>query len=164
VDHLDGKELFGETSDTVRHTKGATTFRVAIHPANRGVMLRRTFDYGFPNQCAKVAVSGDPEKDGWTDAGTWYAAGSNTVVYSNPRPELGATEHHVQTSNRRWRQDEFLLPLDATRSRAQIWVKLEFVSRPIPLFPGHPLAEQAWSEARYDVYSFTEPTRHNQNH
>ncbi len=157
VDQLDGQELFGETSDQGRSTTGTSVFRVNIDPENVGVMVRRTFDYSFANQCARVWVSAGPEPQEWREAGIWYAAGSNTVVYSNPKAELGATEHHVQTSNRRWRQDEFLLPLADTRGHSSIWVKLEFMPRPIPLFPGHPLAPQAWSEYRYDVYSFVIP-------
>ncbi|MGH8245398.1 MAG: hypothetical protein ACREUU_03090 [Gammaproteobacteria bacterium] len=50
-------------------------------------------------------------------AGIWYLAGSNTCVYSNPRGELGNTQHVVQTSNLRFRDDEFLIPRALTRGR-----------------------------------------------
>ncbi len=62
--------------------------------------VSRKFDYAFPNQCAAVSVADDRDDAPWQDAGTWYAAGSDTVVHSNPREELGATRHEVQTSNR----------------------------------------------------------------
>ena len=63
--------------------------------------------------------------------------------------ELGATVHEVQASNRRFRDDEFLLPVDLTRGRSSIRVRLRFTPVRIPLFPGHPLPELAWSEIRY---------------
>ena len=53
----------------------------------------------------------------WKPAGVWYLAGSNTCVYSNPKEELGATQHVVQTSNRRFRDDEFLVPRELTAGR-----------------------------------------------
>ena len=84
------------------------------------VMLRRKLDYEFPNQRAEVFVAEDkPGQDEsqreWKPAGIWYLAGSNTCVYSNPKDELGATQHNIQTSNRRFRDDEFLLPRDKLR-------------------------------------------------
>lgn len=160
VDHLDGKEIFPETSDTGRFTEGSSTFVMNIDPANIGVMLRRKMDYSFPNQCARVFVSDADESSGQPgehEVGRWYTAGSNTVVYSNPKGELGKTEHHVQTSNRRWREDEFLLPPALTRGKSKIRVRVQFVPRDIPLFPGYPLPRQAWSEYHYWAYSFVMP-------
>ena len=87
----------------------------------------------------------------------WYLAGSNTCVYSNPKGELGATQHNVQTSNRRFRDDEFLIARDLTRGRDKVRVRVKFTTVNRPLFPGHPLAEQAWSEIRYDAYCFVTP-------
>jgi hypothetical protein len=78
-------------------------------------------------------------------------------VYSNPKGELGAAEHRVQTSNRRFRDDEFLLPRDLTRHRANIRVRLRFAPVDHPLFPGRPWAESAWSELRYDAYCYVMP-------
>ena len=84
-------------------------------------------------------------------------AGANTCVYSNPKDELGATQHNVQTSNRRFRDDEFLVPRDLTRGRSQIRVRIQFTPVEIPLFPGHPLPELAWSEIRYTAYCYILP-------
>jgi hypothetical protein len=39
----------------------------------------------------------------------WCTAGSNTCAYSNPDSELGPTLHIAEASNRRFRDDEFLL-------------------------------------------------------
>jgi len=36
-------------------------------------------------------------------------------------------------------------------------VKVEFTPRNIPLFPGRPLADQAWSEYQYKVYCCVMP-------
>jgi hypothetical protein len=157
VDHLGEKEIFPETTDTGRFTKGVSTFTLKLDPRNIGAMLRRKMDYSFPNQCAKVFVSDDKPHSPWREVGTWYTAGSNTAVFSNPKAETGAAEHIVRTSNRRWREDEFLLPRSATQGRSAIRVKVEFTPRSIPLFPGHPVADQAWSEYQYKAYSYVMP-------
>lgn len=93
----------------------------------------------------------------WKSAGVWYLAGSNTCVYSNPREELGKTAHFVETSNRRFRDDEFLIGSELTRGRHVIRVRVKFMPVEIPLFPGHPLAELRWSEMRYTAYCFVMP-------
>ena len=93
----------------------------------------------------------------WQPAGVWYLAGSNTCVYSNPRDELGATQHLVQTSNRRFRDDEFLVPRTLSQGRTAIRIRVKFTPIKRPLFPGHALPELAWSEIRYTVYCFIMP-------
>src|SRR6185369_14186183 len=130
-----------------------------LNPANLGVMLRPTVDYAFPRQRAEVFIadSTTPGDNDWKPAGSWYLAGGNTCVYSNPKEELGATEHKAQTSNRRFRDDEFLLPRDLTQGRASIRIRMKFVPVKTPLFPGRPLDELAWSEIRYDAYCFVMP-------
>ena len=157
VDHLDGKEIFPETADIGRYMKGTSTFALKLDPGNIGVMLRRKLDYSWPNQCARVSVADDRPDAPFEEVGLWYTAGSNTVVFSNPKPETGPAQHVVQTSNRRWREDEFLLPRRATQGRASIRVKIEFVPRDIALFPGQPLMDQAWSEYRYWAYCYVMP-------
>jgi hypothetical protein len=97
----------------------------------------------------------------WQYAGQWYTAGSNTCVYSNPQQavELGATKHNIITSNRRWRQEEFLIPRRLTAGVTHLEVKFEFVPDKRELFPGQPFeAESAWSESRYWVYCYKMPT------
>jgi hypothetical protein len=126
-----------------------------LNPGNFGVLLRRKLDYSFPNQRAEVFVAGK-EKE-WKSAGVWYLAGANTCVYSNPKDELGAAQHIVQTSNRRFRDDEFLVPRDLTEGRSAIRVRVQFTPVHTPLYPGHLLAELAWSEIRYDAYCFVFP-------
>ncbi len=157
VDHLGEEEIYPETSDTGRYMTGTSTFTLKLEPNNFGVLLRRKLDYSFPNQCAKVSVADVQPDAPWRDAGLWYTAGSNTVVYSNPKGELGTTLHNVQTSNRRWRDDEFLISQFLTRGRSAIRVKLEFVPKDVPLYPGYPLAQQAWSEYRYTAYCYIMP-------
>jgi hypothetical protein len=149
-------------TDVGRKTTTTSEFVLRIDPANVGVMLRRKLDYAFPNQRAEVFVAaasndrGAGESD-WKPAGVWYLAGSNTCVYSDPKGELGETRHTVQTSNRRFRDDEFLLPRDLTRGRGAIRVRIRFTPVNRPLFPGHPIPELAWSEIRYDAYSYVLP-------
>src|SRR5262249_54334308 len=93
----------------------------------------------------------------WKPAGVWYLAGSNTCVYSNPKGELGATQHIVQTSNRRFRDDEFLVPRDLTEGRSAVRIRVRFTRVMTPLSPGRPLPERAWSEIRYTAYCFFMP-------
>lgn len=164
VDTLDGKEIFPPTTDQARATTGSSEFTLKLAPQNFGVLLRRKLDYGFPNQRAEVFVA-DESRAGrkaprWQSAGIWYLAGSNTCVYSNPPGELGAARHLVQTSNRRFRDDEFLVPRDLTAGRSAIRLRIKFTPVKIPLFPGNPLPELAWSEMRYTAYCFVMPRIH----
>jgi hypothetical protein len=154
VDRLKDVEIYPAHTEIGRTTTEASQFTLKINPDNWGVMLRRTFDYQYPNQRAEVSVE---TKDGWRPAGVWYTAGSNTCVYSNPKEELGATQHVVQTSNRRFRDDEFLIGRDLTRGREAIGVRVKFTPVKTPLFPGHPLPPRAWCEIRYAVYCFVMP-------
>ncbi len=163
VDTLRGKEIYPAHTDRGRTTTGASEFTLELNPKNFGVLLRRKLDYSFPNQRAEVDVanaSHRQRKGGsveWKRAGIWYLAGSNTCVYSNPREELGATEHIVETSNRRFRDDEFLLPRELTQGRSAIRVRIKFTPVTIPLFPSAPLPQLAWSEIRYSAYCFVMP-------
>jgi hypothetical protein len=155
VDTLNSQEVFPPQTDRGRHTKGTSEFAMRIDPRNLGVLLRRKLDYSFPNQRAEVYVAdahaGKPQ---WKPAGIWYLAGSNTCVYSNPKAELGETQHVVETSNRRFRDDEFLIPRALTEGRSAIRIRVHFRPLNRPLFPGYPMAELAWSEIRYTSYSF----------
>jgi hypothetical protein len=162
VDHLKGKEVYPTMTDQGRSTKGTSEFTLKLESKNFGVMLRRKLDYAFPNQRAEVFVADASRgQEGkaleWKPAGVWYLAGSNTCVYSNPKEELGATQHKMQTSNRRFRDDEFLVPLDLTQGRSAIRVRVQFTPVKRPLFPGHPLPELAWSEIRYAAYCWVMP-------
>ncbi|HZO84429.1 MAG TPA: DUF2961 domain-containing protein, partial [Verrucomicrobiae bacterium] len=150
VDKIGTQVVYEAHSDRGRKTKGASEFELKVRPENYGVLLRRKLDYSFPNQRAEVYV--DDEL-----VGIWYLAGSNTCIYSNPKEELGATQHNVQTSNRRFRDDEFILSRKHTRGKSSIRVRIKFTPVETPLFPGHPLPELAWSEIRYDAYCWVMP-------
>jgi hypothetical protein len=162
VDHVRGREIYPAHTDRGRSTKGASEFTLKLDPNNFGVLLRRKLDYAFPNQRAEVFVADDgQEQEGreleWKPAGIWYLAGSNTCVYSNPKEELGATQHVVQTSNRRFRDDEFLIPRDLTQGRSAIRVRVRFTTVKRPLLPGRDVPELAWSEIRYTAYCWVMP-------
>jgi hypothetical protein len=123
-------------------------------------MLRRTLDYAYPNQRAEVFVTDGSESKGdvfWKLAGVWYLAGSSACVYSNPREELGETQHNVIVSNRRFRDDEFLIGRELTKGRNAIRVRVKFTPVNISLYPGYPLTETAWSEIKYVAYSYIMP-------
>ena len=63
----------------------------------------------------------------------------------------------METSNRRFREDEFLVPGRLTRGRSQIRVRIAFEPVDRPLLPGLPVAELAWSEIRYQAWSWVMP-------
>jgi hypothetical protein len=162
VDHLGGKEIFPAHKDRGRCTQGTSEFTMKLEPKNFGVLLRRKLDYAFPNQRAEVSVADASQGQTgaalvWQPAGVWYLAGSNTCVYSNPKEERGATQHVVQTSNRRFRDDEFLVPRELTEGRSAVRFRVQFTPLRRPLFPGHPVPELAWSEIRYSSYCFIMP-------
>ena len=160
VDTLKGKEVYPPHTDSGRKTSGVSEFNLKLVPKNFGVLLRRKLDYQYPNQRAEVSVAkvtNGKATSAFKPAGVWYLAGGNTCVYSNPKDELGLTQHIVQTSNRRFRDDEFLIPRALTEGRTKIRVRIKFTPVPIPLFPGEPLPELAWTELRYDAYCFVWP-------
>ncbi len=156
VDTLQGKVVYPEQQDRGRSTRGTSEFRLQLRSDNLGVLLRRKLDYSLPDQRAEVFVA-DTTRSSWKLAGIWYLAGSNTCVYSNPRDELGITEHIIETSNRRFRDDEFLISRDLTRGKKEIWVRIRFTPVNRPLFPGHLIGERAWSEIEYTAYCFVIP-------
>ena len=156
--NVQGSEIYPASTGRGRTTKTTSEFTLKIDPKNLGVMLRRKLDYQFPNQRAEVYIAdAQSPKPVWMPAGVWYLAGSNTCVFSSPRGELGATEHVVQTGNRRFRDDEFLVPLALTRGRSAVRIRVKFTPVATPLYPGFPLPELAWSEMRYTAYSFVMP-------
>jgi len=160
VDTLNGKETYPARTDVARKTTGVSEFNLKLGPKNFGVLLRRKLDYQFPNQRAEVSVA--KVKNGqvigdFKAAGVWYLAGCSTCVYSNPKDELGPTQHVIQTSNRRFRDDEFLVARALTESRSEIRVRVKFTPVALPLFPGQPLPELAWTELRYEAYCFVTP-------
>jgi hypothetical protein len=162
VDQFRSKEIYPAHTDRGRSTKGASEFSMKVDAKNLGVLLRRKLDYSFPNQRAEVFVADDVPGHGgqspeWKSAGIWYLAGSNTCVYSNPKDELGVTQHRTQTSNRRFRDDEFLVPRSLTEGRSRVRFRVQFTPVQKPLFPGHPIPELAWSEICYSAYCFVMP-------
>ncbi len=159
VDTLDGREIYGPMTYVERHTTGESSFTMKLRPDNLGVMLRRTFDYSWPNQRAEVFVaeaqaSGEPN---WKPAGIWYTAGSNTCVYSNPKAETGPAQHIVQTSNRRFRSDEFLIGRELSAGRSAIRIRIKHSPVAIPLHPGRDADPTAWSEISYSADCFVIP-------
>jgi hypothetical protein len=137
---------------------------------NLGVLLRRRLDLNFPNQKARVMVQvmvPTEREPVWQEAGIWYTAGGNPAVFGDPlglpkeqikgNPELAPPAHIVWPSNRRWREDEFMLPRQLTQGRDLIRVRIEFQPVGLPLFPGQSPAEEAWTEFRYRAYCFVMP-------
>jgi hypothetical protein len=152
-DALGGDAEDPATTDTERTMTATSSFTLAIDPANRGVLLRRKLDYQFPDQTAEVWIGDGPQSQ-LTDVGTWHTAGSTTSVYSNPPGELDAPTPIIQTVDRRWREDELLLPRSLTEGRSSIYLELHDVPGARPVLPGTQVPAQAWSEVRYDAYSY----------
>jgi hypothetical protein len=158
VDHLNGVEIYPAFTDTGRHTTGTSELTLAIAPGNEGVMLRRELDYALADQRALVFVAGTEPGAAFEPAGVWYTAGSNSCVYSDPPGELDPPAHAIETSNRRFREDEFLIPPRLTRGRSAIRVRLQFAPVAHPLVPGGAAPATAWSELRYTAYTYVVPT------
>ena len=155
---LSGKDIYPAHKEDGRHTRGSSEFAVKIDASNNGVLLRRTLDYSFPNQKAEVLIADSASGGEWKSAGIWYLAGSNTCVYSNPRGELDQRVYNVQTSNRRFRDDEFLLPASLTAGKSSIKIKLKHIPDETLLYPDYRFPrESAWSELSYQVYSYVMP-------
>ena len=157
VDHLGTTEVIPATTDTGRHMTGTTEFVLHLRADNFGVLLRRKLDYAFPDQRADVFVADDRDGAPFERAGTWYLAGGASSVYSNPPGELDPPAPVVQTSNRRFREDEFLVPRRLTEGHPSVRVRIVFAPTPKPLIFGQPAATQAWSEYRYQAYSWLLP-------
>jgi hypothetical protein len=156
ADAVLGKEVYPAEKDFGRTTGRTSRFHLRLRPDNLGVLLRRKLDFAFPNQRAEVYVSEKADSASKL-AGIWYLAGSDKYVHSDPEGELGMTQHNVETSNRRFRDDEFMIPRELTQGRRSIWVKVKFTPVDRSLYPGYPVDEQAWSEIRYTAYCFVAP-------
>lgn len=164
-----GQEVYPEHEENGRFTRGVSEFNVKLDPGNTGALLRRTLDYSFPNQTAEVYISdvseGEKSNTGkesdnlqWQFAGIWYLAGSNTAIYSDPAGELDNRLLRTKTTNRRFRDDEFLIPAMLTRNRSAIRIRIKFIKNDQLLFPDFPFPkESAWSELAYGVYSYVVP-------
>lgn len=157
-----GKEIFPAHSEYGRYHRDVSEFTIRVDPKNVGVLLRRTLDYSFPNQRAEVFVApvhpGSKETGAWEKIGIWYLAGSNTCMYSRPPGELDARTHIVKTSNRRFRDDEFLIPEHISKGQSYLRIRIRFLPGNQMLYPGHPFPkETAWSELKYDVFSYVIP-------
>jgi hypothetical protein len=85
-------------------------------------------------------------------------------VHSRPQggnfteAELAPTEHNVITSNRRWRDDELLIPRRLTHGIERLEVRIEHMPDNRELYPGHPFpVANAWSESRYWAFCYRLP-------
>jgi hypothetical protein len=155
-------EVYAPHDEDGRFTRGTSTFTVKLRADNKGVLLRRTLDYSFPNQKAEIYIAGTGRKNsGWKYAGIWYLAGSNTVMHSDATGELGKRKYDEQTSDRRFRDDEFMIPAALTKNLDKIAIKVKFVEGEKEIYPGKDFPQQsAWSELKYDVYSYIIPEFH----
>ncbi|MBO9592854.1 MAG: DUF2961 domain-containing protein [Niabella sp.] len=159
-----GKEIYPSQKEDGRITEGTTEFDIRLRRDNQGVLLRRTLDYGYPNQTAEVYIavpSGKKNIDetSWKKAGVWYLAGSNVSMTSRPKDELGKRVYEVRTSNRRLRDDEFLVPAALTKNRTTVRVRIKNIPNRQELYPGRPFPlANKWSELRYQVFCYTIPS------
>jgi hypothetical protein len=163
IDRSGEEVTHSELEMSARKTSNTCEFTLALNPDNFGVLLRRTLDYAYMNQRAEIFIADASDGRAIADAdfnsaGIWYTAGSSACVYSDPKGELGATQHNVVVSNRRFRDDEFLVAKSLTRGRGAIRVRVVPTPRNVPLFPGYPLSESAWTAIGYDAYCFVMPT------
>jgi hypothetical protein len=83
--------------------------------------------------------------------------GGARSVFADATTETGAPSLVVQTSNRRFRDDELLIARAFTRGASKLRVRIVATSNPAPLLPGDPPAAPGWSELRYTAYSWRLP-------
>lgn len=163
IERYVGREKIPAQVEKGRYTRGHSEFSMHLAPNNHGVLLRRSMDFSFPNQKADVYIADasdefDPENPQWEHAGIWYTPGSNTYVYSPADGELGERKYEVHTSNRRFRDEEFLIPSRLTKGRSAIRIRVEHIPENRELYPGQPYPKtSAWSEIRYEVMSYIMP-------
>ena len=94
----------------------------------------------------------------FVSAGIGCTAGSNRIIFSNPAQELGALTPVIEESNRRWRDDEFLISRALPRGLSRIRVRFQVAPTGNVLLPGDvPPRPSAWSEVRYSAYSWSLP-------
>jgi hypothetical protein len=155
-----GKEIYPAHKQDGRYTTGTSEFIVKLSANNTGALLRRMLDYSHPNQTAEVYVApvSESKQIKWQKVGIWYLAGANTCMYSRPEGELTKRALNVRTSNRRFRDDEFLIPARLTKGLSAIKVKIKYIPNTQQLYPGKGFPVQsAWSELAYQVYSYVQP-------
>ncbi|MCB0666284.1 MAG: DUF2961 domain-containing protein, partial [Saprospiraceae bacterium] len=163
-ENISSKMYYPAESDSVLVMHGTSTFEVQLDPSNLGVLIRRKFDYQYPNQKARVSVR-DANVDGpWKEAGIWYTAGSNTCLFSYPSgkaftaSEFLPTNPELVTSNRRWREEEFLIGHQLTSGIEKLAIRIEWIPDDKELFPGQPFpVSSGWSEGRYWIYCYNLP-------
>lgn len=156
----EGRMYYPAEQDSVRIMRGTSTFEVDLVKNNLGVLLRRKFDYAWPNQTARIYVKPAGSKADWKRAGIWYTAGSNTAYFSYPKEqgELAKSDPLIYTSNRQWREEEFLISPALTQNVKKLAVKIEWIPDNRPLLPNQPFPnDSAWSSSRYWVYCYQMP-------
>jgi len=157
----------GDSSDTADFLQYADTLRATVSRTKVSPTMEELGTLRERTRSFLSAVKSDRQ----------HAASQEVIDYANalesaldagleagPKPEpssdsheLGPTEHIVITSNRRFRDDEFLIPRSLTQGRSAIRIRVKFTPVSIPLFPGHPFPDSSWSEMRYAAYSFVMP-------
>jgi hypothetical protein len=107
--YLTLKSIFGKPPEDspdrrtfkVRQDKDAYEFSMQIDPDNNGVILRRLFDQGIPDQRARIEVDGE-------DAGVWFNAGHNKWKI--------------------WCEDEFMIGPELTSGKDNIRIQVSPLS------------------------------------
>jgi hypothetical protein len=147
-----------EETHLVRTIRGGSEMVVTIPPDNAGLLLRRRLDLDVADQRAEVYVgdADDPSAPP-ARAGTWLTAGSRRVLFANAPTETGDTPGVIETSNRRFRDDEFLIGPQLTRGHRRLRIRFDVTSSPHALRPGEPAPPPAWTESHVWTYAWSAP-------
>jgi D-arabinan exo alpha-(1,3)/(1,5)-arabinofuranosidase (non-reducing end) len=159
VSELNGQEIYPAHTETERHHTSVSEFTLKLRPDNLGVMLRRRFDYLYPNQRAEVFIADEAGGD-WQPAGTWFTPGASTSVFAwakdkgNPESEVAEPLTEERPEDRRFYESEFFISRKLTERRKSICVHIQHVPDERPLWPDHPFPAEksAWSEISYTAY------------
>ena len=97
-------------------------------------------------------------KTTWQPAGVWFLAGSNSCVFADAATETGIATPRIITSNRRFRDDEFMIGPTLTRGRSELRLRFVYESATVATLGADlPVPAQGWSEMRYTAYSIVVP-------
>jgi hypothetical protein len=102
--------IYPPEAQMVRYTTGTSEFRMEIAPITTVSFCAAPSTTASPTRMPRVFVAdADAQTPSWESAGEWYTAGSNTFYHSFPERELGPLDPVVMSSNRRFREEEFLV-------------------------------------------------------
>ena len=142
VDHVGEREVCPRSTDTGRSTTGTTRVHAARStPTTSACCCAASSTTRFPDQRAEVFVADDDGRDAWKPRRHLVPRRLEPLrVLATRRGELDPPAPVLQTTNRRFRDDEFLIARALTGAARAIRVRIVFAPERQPLAPGRAAA------------------------